>query len=417
MALAFLLAAAKKDLLRRLRDPFAFLLWLGIPLVLAALIGLVNSGGGKPRGRLLVADQDGSFLSRAVGTAFAQKPLAEFFDVETVEETAGRARMDRGDASVLLVIPKGFGHALLEDEPARLELVKNPAQHILPAVAEETLGLMTEAVFYAQRVAGDRLRERFSAPVSSAGANGDAWTEALVSDFSVEIHRTIDRLSKFLSPPVLQVDVEKKAATETPGPSFGSLFFPSMLFMALFFMAQGLSEDVWREKADGTLRRAMAAPQSIALLLAGKLAAASVLLLAVAVLGLSIATQVFGFRWLDVPVAAAWIVGSGLALTVSMMLIQLFASSQRAGHLLTNTVVFPLTMIGGSFFPFEAMPAWMAAIGKRTPNGWALERFKAILLERATSGETALAFVVLAAATAVLFFLCQARLRGAFARA
>jgi ABC-type multidrug transport system permease subunit len=411
MALAFTLAAAKKDLLRRLRDPFAFLLWLGIPLVLAALIGLVNSGGGKPRGRLLVADLDGSFLSRAVGTAFAQKPLSEFFDVESVEETAGRARMNAGDASVLLVIPKGFGHAVLEDEPARLELVKNPAQHILPAVAEETLGLMTEAVFYAQRVAGDRLRTRFSA------ASDETWTESLVSDFSVDIHRTVERLSKFLSPAAIQVDLEKKPETATPGPSFGSLFFPSMLFMALFFMAQGLSEDVWREKADGTLRRAMATPQSIAALLAGKLAAASVLLLAVAVVGLSIATQIFGFRWLDVPVAAAWIVGSGLALTTSMMLLQLFASSQRAGHLLTNTVVFPLTMIGGSFFPFEAMPAWMAAIGKRTPNGWALERFKAILFERATSGETALAFVVLAAATAVLFCLCQSRLRGAFARA
>jgi ABC-type multidrug transport system permease subunit len=272
---------------------------------------------------------------------------------------------------------------------------------------------MTEAVFYAQRIAGDRLRERFSA----LAAGDESWTESVVSEFSVDIHRTVERLSKFLSPAVIQVDVEKKAETATPGPSFGSLFFPSMLFMSLFFMAQGLSEDVWREKADGTLRRAMATPQSIAALLAGKLAAASVLLLAVALFGLSIATQVFGFRWLDVPVAAAWIVGSGLALTVSMMLIQLFASSQRAGHLLTNTVVFPLTMIGGSFFPFEAMPAWMAAIGKRTPNGWALERFKAILFERATSGETALAFVVLAAATAVLFFLCQSRLRGAFARA
>ncbi len=417
MALAFTLAAAKKDLLRRLRDPFAFLLWLGIPLVLAALIGLVNSGGGKPRGRLLVADLDGSFLSRAVGSAFAQKPLSDFFDVETVEEAAGRARMDQGDASALLVIPKGFAHALLEDEPARLDLVKNPAQNILPAIAEETLGLMTEAVFYAQRVAGDRLRERFAAPFSSVGASDDGWTEGLVSDFSVEIHRTVERLSKFLSPVAIQVDVEKKPPSATPEPSFGSLFFPSMLFMSLFFMAQGLSEDVWREKGDGTLRRAIVSPQSLAALLAGKLAAASVLLLAVAVLGLSIAAQTFGFRWADLPLAAVWVVGSGLALTLVMMLIQLFAASQRAGHLLTNTVVFPLTMIGGSFFPFEAMPAWMAAIGKRTPNGWALERFKAILFERASAGETALAFAVLAAAITVLLFLCQSRLRGAFSRA
>lgn len=65
---ALVVASAKKDLVRRARDPLAFLLWVGVPLVLALLIGSVAGGDGKarPRGKLLVADLDDSFLSRAV---------------------------------------------------------------------------------------------------------------------------------------------------------------------------------------------------------------------------------------------------------------------------------------------------------------------------------------------------------------
>lgn len=414
---SFVIAAARKDLLRRLRDPYALLLWLGIPLVIGTLIGAVSSGGAKPRGKLFVADLDDSFLSRAVGTAFAQEPMSDFYDVETVELAAGRARMEAGDASALVVIPIGFGQSLLDDQPARLELVKNPSQRILPAIAEETLSLMTEAVFYLQRIAGDRLRDQLRELAAGPVAGEKVMPEKFISDFSVEINRTVERLSKYLSPPVIEVEVEKKPVSTEPEHNFATLFFPSMLFMALFFMAQGLSEDVWREKGSGTLRRAIASPQSTSALLGGKFLAFAVLLAAVALLGVAIGAQLFGFRWADVPLAALWLVGAGLALTGLMTLIQLFASSQRAGHLLTNTVVFPLTMIGGSFFPFEAMPEWMASIGKKTPNGWALEQLKAILFERASAGEIAFSFAVLAAVLAGIIFLCSARLSGAFSRA
>jgi len=39
----------------------------------------------------------------------------------------------------------------------------------------------------------------------------------------------------------------------------------------------------------------------------------------------------------------------------------------------------PLMMLGGSFFPFEAMPAWMAAAGRWTPNGLGVATLKELL--------------------------------------
>jgi ABC-type Na+ efflux pump permease subunit len=416
MSRSFVVAMARKDVARRFRDPYAFLIWLAIPIVLGGMMALLNSGSGKPRGRLLVADRDGTFLSRSVASAFAQKPLAEFFDVETVDEAAGRARMDAGDASALVVLPEGFQRAVLEDTPATIEVVKNPSQHILPAIAEETLGLLSEAVFYGQRVAGDRLRDQVRRISEASDGGANPWTEAFASDFGAEIHRTIERLSKYLAPPVLEVDVaqEPDRAKES-GPSFGALFFPSMLVMSLFFLAQGLSDDVWTEKHHGTLRRALAAPVTAGAFLAGKLAAAAAICVFVAVLGLVLGGFAFGIPASTMPLAALWVVGCGVVLTAALDLLQLVASTQRAGHLLTNAIGFPLMMIGGGFFPFEVMPAGFAGVGRRTPLGWMLEELKAILFARASAGDVLLGFAMLAGGLLLLVALCRARL-AAFAR-
>jgi ABC-type multidrug transport system permease subunit len=115
--------------------------------------------------------------------------------------------------------------------------------------------------------------------------------------------------------------------------------------------------------------------------------------------------------------ALVWAVTAGSVFLLGMILIQLFAASQRAGSLVTNTVVFPLLMLGGSFFPFEAMPDGMAAIGRLTPNGWALLEFKWILAGGWDPARVARDMALAALAGAVLFVLCARRLRGKFVQA
>lgn len=58
--MGFFLASAKKDLARWRRDATAILLWMSIPLMIGGLItSMMDSGGGaKPKGILLVADQE-----------------------------------------------------------------------------------------------------------------------------------------------------------------------------------------------------------------------------------------------------------------------------------------------------------------------------------------------------------------------
>ena len=83
--------------------------------------------------------------------------------------------------------------------------------------------------------------------------------------------------------------------------------------------------------------------------------------------------------------------------------------------MLSMGVTFPLVMAGGAFFPFEAMPEWLARIGKLTPNGWALARFKEIVDGVPDPALLLTTLAGLAAVGAVLYLLCLGRLAG-FAR-
>ena len=111
------------------------------------------------------------------------------------------------------------------------------------------------------------------------------------------------------------------------------------------------------------------------------------------------------------PAALLWVVFAGTALYCFFLVLQMFASSRRGANILSNVVVFPIMMIGGAFFPFEAMPPWMRTVGAWTPNGLALVRFKEILAGTITiEGLIGSALAIGIPAAAV--FLFSARLAG-----
>ncbi|MDJ0836289.1 MAG: ABC transporter permease [Acidobacteriota bacterium] len=406
-----MLRVALKDLRLRFRDPLALLLWLGIPIMIGGLITTAfGAGGGPPKAQIWIVDQDNSFLSQMLAGVLSGQNQDAPFSGEQVSLEEGRARIDDGKGTALLIVPKGFQDAVLDETPTKLQLITNPAQRILPQIVEEVLGLLTEIVFYLQRLFGDQLREFSTEDVNNPLAllSKLAGDEALVA--------RLKRLGELLFPPVLtaEVVVEKKEQAVQKG--IGELFLPSMLFMALFFMAQGVSGDIWEEKNQGTLRRFLSTPNRVFQLMAGKILAAVLLTALISSVGLGLARYAFGMQMANLAGAIAWASISGAMLTLLMMLLQMLASSQRAAGMLTSVVLIPLLMLGGSFFPFDSMPAGMAALGRYTPNGWSLTHLVALM-----DGETQLSDMAQPAAIGigiclVLFIICTQRAGGAFAR-
>lgn len=409
----FLWSTASKDLRRRLRDPVALLVWIGFPFVILSLLTLafgIGGNGVKPQAHLLVADEDQTFLSNLLLGVFGQGELEEMVRVEKVEQEEGRERIGAGEGSALLIIPEGFSEDVLNERPVSLVLLTNPAQRILPGIVEEVLSVLVDGTFYLHRVVGEPLKELASGPPDGA----KTFSDETIASFSVTVNQLVDRLGDTLFPPVIALETTLEA-DEDEGLDFGALFFQGMFFMALFFMAQGMSGDVWNERSQGTLRRLLTTPRTVTVFLAGKLSAAGILVGAVSLAAMAAGCWLYGFAPIRLPVAVLWSALAGTVLLALFTLVQLYSSSQRAGSLMNALVMFPLLLVGGSFFPFELMPDFLATIGRWTPNGWALEQLKAILDGRAEAGRMAGAFAGLVVLGGVLFFLSVRRLRRRFA--
>jgi ABC-type Na+ efflux pump permease subunit len=415
--MSFIWSSAKKDVVRRLRDPVALIIWIGIPILILTLLTLAFGFGKqvKPQAHLLVVDEDESFVSTLLIGAFGRGPLAELILVEQVDSAAGHERIHAGDGSALLVIPEGFGEAVLKEEPTELKLLTNPSQFILPGIIEETLSILVDGTFYVQRIFGEPLREIVDGPPEGE----DYFSDEAIASISVTINRLVEQIGDNLLPPVIELEMslDVEEDEEAPPIAFGGLFFLGMFFMALFFMAQGMSDDVWRERAQGTLRRAVTTPHGVAGLLAGKLLAGGAIIGAISLIGLPFGSWVYELEMTRLPLAVLWSAFSGTVLLALFTLVQLYATSQRMGSILTGMVVFPLLIVGGSFFPFVAMPDFLAAIGRWTPNGWALEQLKAIVIGALDPARLAATFGGLAAVGAGAYLWSARRMRRVFARA
>jgi hypothetical protein len=223
----FVFTSAVKDLRRIRRDPVMLLTWLGIPTFIALILVVIfGHGEARPNGKLLMVDEDAGFGATLLAGAFSQGALADMISIEKVQREEGRRRINKGDASALLIVPKNFTAALVEGKQANLQLVRNPAQRILPDIIEQVLSMLTDAAFYLQIVAGPQLRKSAQGPP----------TDASVAEISVEFNHAIGDLRKYLAPPVIQLEtkvIEDK--TDKPG-GFAALMLPGMIYMAVFFI-------------------------------------------------------------------------------------------------------------------------------------------------------------------------------------
>jgi ABC-2 type transport system permease protein len=401
----FVFVAAAKDLRRRLADPAALLMWIGLPIVVGGLMALISGGSGGPAitAHLLVVDQDNTLISRLLVGAGRQGQLGKFLELEEVALDEGERRMQAGEGSALLIVPRGFHDAVLHERPTQLTLITNPAQRILPQIIVEGLGLFAEATFYAQRLVG--------VPVRAALAARDASGADAFAAVSRGISEAVAGAGGTLVPPLISLETKVEAEQrDTLG--FGALVIPGLLFMSLLFTANGMSLDAWIEKERGTLRRSVSTPHPIGVFLAGKLVAALVLMAAVVAVALAVSAAFFAVPLVRLPLAFAWSCYAGAALFCFFIAIQVSASSFRAASALSQMVVLPLMMIGGSFFPFEVMPAWMARIGRWTPNGLAVTELKAMLFGRPEPASIALAALGIGILAALAFAYAARRMRG-----
>ena len=364
----FLFASVRKDLSRWMQDRAAMLLWFGIPFLIGGLItSMMDSGSGSPTGTLLIADEDGSFISGAIVGAFSQEQLGDLIIVEQVSVEEGSLRINEGEASGFLTIPEGFQDAFLNETPVTLTLKTNPAQTILPGIIEDVTEVLLDGGFYAQRLLGPEIK-------AIMDASGDSVpSDVFVASVSVDIQNKVEAIADKLTPLAIELEIVEPPPSE-PTPDYALLFLPGIVLMAVLFASNSLAADYWVERDKGTLRRLVSAPAALTGFVTGKALAALAVMGCVTAVVLLIGFVYHGIAWSKFLPSLFWVSLGGVGLFAWFAALQMLFPNNRAANLVTTILLFPLLMAGGSFFPLAALPEWIADIGRLAPNGFIVDR-------------------------------------------
>ena len=407
----FALSVAKLSLRKLFAEKWQLLMFLTIPMLIGGLFFLITGSGGnaKPIGKLLVTDHDKSTLSKLLIGGFNQGPLAEIFILKAATSTEAQSLMDDGDASVWLEIEEGFSEKFLYKQPTKIKLVKNPGQNILPQIAETAVGVLTDGGHYIQVLFADELRQ------FNDLLNGKDVSDAQMAMMSIQIKKAIESIEKQLIPPQIKAVKVKEEKQTTNKSSFMLHMFPGILFMSLLFAAQGLALEFWKDKSQGISSRLLSSPGGLVQYLNGKLLAGIVVFALIAVVIGLLGLFILKLSLSKIVIIIGWLMLSGLVLTNMMLFLCLLMPSEKSASIITSAMVFPLLMLGGSFFPFETMPKWMVAIGQYLPNGYLLQSFNQWLVKDNPLSALTVPALIAMAMIVLFWFLNRIKLPG-FAR-
>lgn len=292
--------------------------------------------------------------------------------------------MEQGKASALLIVPPEFTKDVLDGRPVVLRLVRNPAEGVLPEIAEQTAGTLVDVLDAGRRVLDEPLADLRP----FLGSDGRAPTDSEIVTLSLVVKRAIEKNSALLLPPAVTLESELLGNAPPPaeegstksGTTSGIflLILPGVAVYAIFLVGDQAMRDVMTERTLGTLRRQLAGPMTVRTYVVGKALYTATLSLA----ALTVLT-VIGALVLRQPVSVAGFVAVSLALIVAITgmsaLIYGLSRTERQAATLASIVYLVMAFIGGSFFRLESLPPALRTFAPLTPFYWATEGYRAVL--------------------------------------
>jgi ABC-2 type transport system permease protein len=387
------------------RDRVALAMVFVLPImffsIFAAVFGRPSSSG-MSRVRLLVANEDGSDMSRYLIQALKADPglgVSDSAKGAGADAHAAPAPLTReratalvraGDAPIALVLPKGWGATFpnLTGGGMRAELLADPSDPVARHVVAGLLQRAAATVMRGGPAAG-------SAPAPSANAKRGAGAPDVVdaSDAGDPV-------------PTHVTDV---LGDRRRGGQMISFYAAGIAVMFLLFSCAAGGGALLDEQDSGTLERVLntrvgmnglLAGQWLHLTLMGVLQITVMFTWGMLAFGLDLMGHLPGFFVMTAATAAA-AAGFGLVLaTLSRSRQQLMGFA--------NLIILSMSALGGSMFPRFLMSPTLQKIGLVTFNAWALDGFVKVFWRDAKIVALAPQVGVLVALT--LVFLAVARM-------
>ncbi len=209
----------RNDIARRLRSPLASIVYLLFPFLFSGLMALAfggtAGGGGMPRFKVALVNEDGGMASRLLVGAFNQEQMSQYFDATEVSAEEAQRLIRKDKVGAALVIPEGFTDDLLDGRPTTLRVIKNPAASIAPMAAEEMARTMAELLDGAVRVldqplellraTGQEILDR-SEREGAGSFSEHLAADVQVAQIAVAVNRSLRSIEGLVFPPVISLE-------------------------------------------------------------------------------------------------------------------------------------------------------------------------------------------------------------------
>lgn len=362
-----------KDLRRAWRNPTPWVVFLLMPMLITALIGLAfgGQGGGLGRIRLAVVDEDDSVLTGVLRGALNQREASQYLDAVFLDRAEALRQVNENRISAVLILPVGFTHDYLTGERrVHIELIKNPAQSYHPAIVEEVLQTLVTLL---------------NAVARNLQSDFPEWRAALERDAGPDVH-TIARLVErsgdrfeaardYLFPPLIgygrEIRSDEAPTAAGGGMSVFAFLLPGLAAMFLLFLADNAVRDLYREWRFRTFERFCTVHHGLLVFIMSKVVFALAMVLFGGVIMLGGGSLIFHFDWAK-PFALALLVGAyGLFAAGFMALLAAIAGRERVADVTNTVMAMGLGLMGGCMFPAEQMPSFLRSyVTPYMPTAW-----------------------------------------------
>lgn len=337
------------DLKRVARDRMALMWMLAMPLIMAYVFGSAMRGGGPQSTWIPVIDLDRHELS----ALFVDQLREDGYYIEM---------MDPGTQTVLktkwpygVVIPPGFGEAILKGQPIKVPLVKGNGS---PEKIMEVQSRLLHAIV------------KFTKGLAVADVSHRPWDDA---------SRTA--LKEALARPQLLTMTRQSYRTLKPPPTGFNQSLPGMLVMFVIQMILTYGGvTLVNDRVGGQMRRLLAAPLHPYEAYAGKVLARVALGCIQAFALLAFGALVFKLPMGDHPLFLVPVVVSLAVVAGAISILAgILCKVEKQVVLVAIFGSMILSALGGCWWPIEIVPETFKTIASLTPSYWAMHGLQSVL--------------------------------------
>ena len=333
-----------KELIELRQDPRLFGIVVLAPIVQLFMLAYAATTDVR-NVPLIVADADRSTMSRELVSRFDASPSFSVVSVVASPDDIDPA-LDRGEAWLAIVVPRGYGAALASGTSQAVQIVADGSDANSAGVS---LGYATNLVAaYGQELAARAVAASPGLPPAAGGLT-----------------------------PVVRVWFNPRLESR-------DFMIPGIVALLLLVVTTNLSSmAIVREKEMGTLEQLNVTQLTRAELVIGKLLPYGLVGLLDVVLVLAVA-----ILWFQVPMRGSYVLlfGTTLVYLVSTLALGLFVSTISATQqqaMMTTTFFFlmPMVLLSGFVFPIENMPAAIQPVTYLIPLRYFLVILRSIFLK------------------------------------